>query len=71
MEKPADFFQQVSAKFGSSILRKRTGLFLVRRVDNWTENRVRARGKKKTALLPGYTLNLSKVFAKTPISTRK
>lgn len=70
-ERPADYISAGVREYWIFDPRKRTGRFLVRRVDVWAENRVRARGKWKTALLPGFTLNLSKVFAKMPISTRK
>jgi Uma2 family endonuclease len=42
--------------------RTRSALFLVRRADEWEEQRVGARGKWRTSLLPGFTLELARVF---------
>lgn len=42
--------------------RDSSALFLVRRADGWIEKRLTRRGKWRTRLLPGFVLELSKVF---------
>lgn len=46
--------------------RTRSGLFLVRRADAWVEHKLGPRGKWQTGLLPGFTLDLQRVFAVVP-----
>lgn len=45
---------------------KRTGVFLLRHVDSWLEHRLVAKGKWKTPRLPGFNLDLAKVFGRAP-----
>lgn len=42
--------------------RKSSALILIRRADSWIEKRLTRRGKWRSPLLPGFALDLSKVF---------
>jgi len=70
-EKPKDYLVAGVREYWIIDPRKNTALFLTRRADSWIEKRLSVRGKWKTALLPGFTLDLSKVFAKASNSKRK
>lgn len=69
-EKPKDYLFAGVKEYWIIDPRDRKALVLVRHADIWIEHRLGARAKWKTSLLPGFTLDLTRVFASKP-SRRK
>ncbi len=58
--KPSDYHAAGVREYWIIDPRTRSGLFLVRRADSWSEHKLGARGKWRSSLLPGFTLDLSR-----------
>lgn len=63
-EKPGDYLAAGVREYWIIDPMKKAGLFLTRRGDGWTENRVGRRGTWTTPLMPKFKLDLGRLFAR-------